>query len=350
MFEDRTYENIKAEILSDVTMTDTREGSFANDMVSPISLQLEGVYAQFRVMEGIFFLTDCTGVYVDKRGNEYGITRKEGTKANGAATFYGEAGAEVPAGSLCGTRQGLLFETAAAGNIGTEGSVMLPILAKEIGDQYNVLAGTINTIPIELQGITSVANGENILGGAGRETDDEMVERILFRLRTPATSGNANHYKMWAMEIDGVGDAKVFPLDNGAGTVTVMPITSGKRSPDQGILTAVAANIEAKRPIGATVTVIAPTEVIVNVTATVRLRGGALLSDVVRSYEQLFQAYIKGSVLKLAAVDYYHALSLFYQVEGVEAVTACAINGGGVNIAIGEKEIQVAGTVEVVAE
>lgn len=348
MYENKTYENIKADILTDITLTDKREGSFVNDMVSPITYELERVYNQFDRMLGIMFLDTSAGEYIDKRGGEYGILRKEGGYAKGYCTFTGDENTEIPAGSLCATAGGLLFEVMEGGVIGESGSVTLPIQAQESGDKYNVLEGYINTLPVDIFGVKSVSNGEKLLGGTERETDQELINRILMRLQAPATSGNVYHYKMWALDVEGVGNAKIFPLDNGPGTVTVLPITSSGRSPDAEIIAAVAAHIEEQRPIGATVTVAAPTEKMIHVAATLELSASVSLEEIKKEYTALLERYIKSSVFRLSTVDYYKCLSMFYDIAGVVSVKTFTINGDTDSISIGEKEIQVTGTVEVV--
>lgn len=347
MYEEKTYEAIRDGILERVTATDKREGSFVSDMVSPISYELESVYNQFDRMLGVMFLDTSAGEYIDKRGEEYGILRKEGSKAKGECTFYGSEYTEIPVGTLCATAGGLLYEVQEGGTIDESGEITLPIIAEQIGDRYNVLTGSIHILPVEIFGVTRISNANKLLGGTERETDNELVERILMRLQAPATSGNAYHYRMWAMDVEGVGNARIFPLDNGPGTVTVLPITSSHRSPDAEIIQKVTAYIEEMRPIGATVTVQAPTERLINVAATVEISTATTIEKVRRKYTELMEAYIKGSVFRLGRVDYYRCLSMFYDIEGVTAVNTFRMNGGTDSIDIDEKEIQVMGTVEV---
>ena len=93
-----------------------------------------------------------------------------------------------------------------------------------------------------------------ITDGADEETDEALRERFYEKVRNPATSGNKHHYRQWALEVPGVGDAKVFPLDSGDGTLTVMIVDVDKaRNPS--LEPAVRDYIETVRPIGATVTV-----------------------------------------------------------------------------------------------
>lgn len=347
MYENKTYETIKNDILKKVTLTDKREGSFVNDMISPISYELERIYGEFDRLLGIMFVDDSAGGYIDKRGSEYGINRKEGTHATGYCSFIGSKGAVVKLGDLCSTMSGLLFEVTKDGNIDDSGIITLPVKAAEIGDKYNVLAEEINTLPANINGVTGVINADKFLGGTERENDDSLANRILARLQAPATSGNVYHYKLWAMDVTGVGDAKIFPLDNGAGTVTVMPITADKRSPGDDIITKVADYIEGQRPIGATVTVAAPTEVLIEVSATINISSAVTIELVKEEYINLLRDYIKRSVFRLAVVDYYKCLSMFYDIAGVLSVESFVLNGGTANITIGEKEIQVTGTVTV---
>lgn len=346
MYEDKTYEAIRSGILDKITSLDKREGSFVSDMISPVSLEMEGIYKQFEKLLGIMFVEDSAGEYIDKRAEEYGLTRKQGTKATGSVLFTGRAGVSVPAGTLVSTITGLLFETVEEVSIpSAETTAEAAIQASEAGSVYNVLKGEVCRLPVSVSGISGVTNTEKTLGGSDDETDRELIERLLFLLRSPATSGNIYHYKIWATAVDGVGDAKIFPLDNGPGTVTVLPITSDGRSPDKKIIDDVTAYIEENRPIGATVTVSAPSEVMIQISATIVLDGGVSLADVTAQYKAATEKYIKDSVFKLNVVDYYKCLSIAYEIPGVSQVVSFTVNGGTENITIGAKEIQVLGTV-----
>lgn len=347
MYEDRTYEALKAEMLEEITLTDKREGSFVNDMLSTAAMQGEKIYVAMEHALAVAFLQNCVGEDAEAKAAEEGLERKAGTKAVGEVTFTGEAGKEIPAGTLLTTASGLYFLTTAAAVVGEDGTVTVPIEAENIGDAYNVLAGYINSLPVAVNGITAVTNAEGTLGGTEEETDEELVARTLLKKRTPATSGNSYHYLQWTLEADGVGNARIFPLDNGPGTVGVMPITSSGRAPDEDILENVREIIEENRPIGATVSVYAPTEVQIAVAAAITIKSDTTLAAVKKAYTEKMEAYIKGSVFLLQTVDYYKCLSLFYEISGVESVQSFTLNGGTESITIGEKEIQVMGDVEV---
>lgn len=349
MYEDINYESIKNNILSNIKDLDKREGSFVNDMVSPISIELDGAYQQFNTMLGIMFLDDNTGYYLEKRANEYGVYRKNGTKAIGKVKFTGIEGTIIPKGSLVSTSSNLLFETIeqAVISLGTT-AVTTNIIAQDIGSKYNVIENTIISIPVKINGIASVTNESQILSGTDAETDEELLNRTIIQIQNPATSGNATHYKLWSLEVDGIGDAKVFPLWDGNGTVKVMPITSDRRSPGTTIINNVIDNIELNRPIGATVTVVAPEEVSINVNAKITLNSNYTLDKVIEEYKNKFTYYIKSCVFKFYTVDYYKCLSLMYEIEGVGQVIDFKLNNTVSNITISENQIQVANAVTII--
>lgn len=346
MYENKTYEDIKESILKTVKDIDKREGSFINDMVSPVAMELEGAYQEFNTMLGIMFLEDNTGEYLEKRANEYGIKRKQGTYSTGEVTFTGVENAVIPKGSLVSTTTNLLYETVEEVTIQIgHTSITVAIKANSVGNRYNVLSDSITQIPVAINGVTGVTNTKLTLGGTNVEKDDELLTRTLMQIQNPATSGNAIHYKLWALEVNGVGDAKVFPLHNGNGTVKVMPITSSKRSVDDTIINNVTAHIESEMPIGATVTVQSPTELLINVNSQIILDSNYTLQQVIKNYTDKFKSYIEKSVFNLYTVDYYKCLSMMYDVAGVKQVVDFKLNNATTNISIQDTQIQVAGTV-----
>lgn len=108
------------------------------------------------------------------------------------------------------------------------------------------------------------------------ETDAQLLDRLLMILRNPPAGGNRFDYEMWAREVDNVAQAWCFPLRRGIGTVDVVILadtSTGSEIPDQDLLDAVLANIEAKRPVAmaaaTAVSVLGPTVVETDVTMTV---------------------------------------------------------------------------------
>lgn len=342
----KLYEEIKEGILNRISGIDKREGSFVNDMVSPVSLEMEAQYQELSRLLDIMFLQTNSGEYLDRRAAEYGLIRKDGTKATGTVTITGNADVVIPAGTLVATKSGLSFETTQEAVIPTD-TVDIPIQAASIGAKYNVAENQITELPVGVIGVSGVTNQTAASGGTDGETDGELRKRLELRLQNPPTSGNESHYKMWALEVDGIGDARVFPEDGGPGTVKVIPVTSEKRAPNSGTITAVLNHINENKPIGAVVAVVAPQETAINVSAAITLNSGYTLSDIKADYTEALEKYLMDSVLKLYTVDYYKCLSLFYELPGVSKVTSFKLNNTTSNVAISDANIQVIGTVTI---
>jgi len=347
MYEDLTPEAIKTDILSRITYLDTREGSFANDMVSAVAHEIWKVYQSLNAIIPIAFVDETSGEYIDRRAAEYGITRKPGTKARARMTFTGKDGTVIPKGKVFQTADGLQFEvekdvTIAGGT--AEGTVV----AAEIGSKYNVDAGEITLQLYALNGLESFAN-EAAAGGTDPETDAALLARLNEFRRNTATSGNAAHYRQWALSVDGVGAAKVYPLWAGPGTVKVVIVGPNMEPVDEPIVQACAAHIEENRPIGADVTVVSATAKTINVSAKAILDGSVTLSDVQGAFEKALTEYLHSIAFDENTIIYNRVAYMLLGIKGVQDFSVLTVNGGTANISLGADEVPVLGSVVVTA-
>lgn len=346
MYENQTYDAIMARLLAAVPDTlDKREGSFIWDALSPAALELAQLYIQLDLVMQYGFAQTTYGQYLDYRAGEHGLARKEATKATGQVTITGSSGTVVPAGSLLATGAGVQFETLAEVTIGETGSITTDVRAVEAGTRGNVPAATITVIPVSIAGVTAVTNMSSTTGGTDQETDAALLERLLEKVRTPATSGNIAHYLQWAKSVSGVGDAKIFPLWNGNGTVKVVIIDGNKQPAEPEIVTNVANYIEEVRPIGATVTVESATALNIDVTANLSLAPEAVLADVKAAFEFALVSYLQQIAFKQSYVSYAQVGSLLLDTPGVLDYSDLTLNSGTGNVAIGDTQVAVKGTV-----
>lgn len=103
VFEDRTPEVIKAEILAALTESgveiDTREGSYTNILLSQVAYAL---WQHSQLLAGllpIVFPGPDSGEYLDKHAAQLGMVRQPGTKARAEVTFVGTDGTVIAAGT-----------------------------------------------------------------------------------------------------------------------------------------------------------------------------------------------------------------------------------------------------------
>ncbi len=343
MYEELTVEEVKNDILSRMsTDIDVREGSFTNDMISGVAYEIWKAYQSLDTMISIAFVDETSGEYIDKRCAEYGITRKGGTKATTTLTVLGVNGTVIPKGKVFLTADGLQYTT--NNNAAIEnGSVIITATAAEVGEDYNVAAGTITRQFVNSSGIMSVTNTP-AAGGTNPETDEALMARLRSYQRRPTTSGNETHYKQWALEVSGCGNAKVFPLWNGPGTVKVLVINEDMAI-DPSLPDIVAAHIEAVRPIGAAVTVESPSGLTINIAADVVLDGSKALADVQAAFATALTAYLKGVVFETYSVSYAKIGSLLLSTEGVGDYNDLFVNSGTANISIASDEMPITGTI-----
>ncbi|WP_028547044.1 baseplate J/gp47 family protein [Paenibacillus taiwanensis] len=349
MYEQKTWEHLLDELLATVQLPHIakREGTFVYDVLSPSALQLEQAYIQLdRVLE-IGFAETSYGRYLDMRADEHGLKRKASEAARGMVTFKGKTGAVIPKGVTVATTDGTMYSSQAAALVADTGVVSVPVKALEAGSSGNVPAGIINTIITELPGVQSVFNAAPTSGGYDGEPDSELLQRLLAKVRNPATSGNADHYLQWALEVPGIGDAKVFPIWQGPGTVKIVVLATDKHAPDTEVIAEVRQHIETMRPIGADVTVAGAIEVPVHVEVQISLTPEAGSVDQVRTQiEQGMKEYLHKLAFKDRVVRIARIANVLLDTLAVLDYDQLKMNGANHNLVLQEDQVAVLGTVK----
>lgn len=343
MFDDKTPESIKEEILRDLTLADTREGSYTNEMVSPVSIELWKMYDSLNSLIPIVYIDETSGGYIDKKAAEYGIKRKAGTKSQAVMHFTGNDGTQIPKGTVLLTADGLEFETVETVTI-TGGVANVLVHASEVGEIYNVAAGTIIQQIVSITGLTSFHN-DAAVGGTNLESDKSLVERLYSYLQKPATSGNVYHYEQWALGVNGVGGVKVIPLWDGPGTVKVLIVGPDKQPVDAEIVNNCAAHIKTNRPIGAEVTVVSAEGLEINVEATISIDSQTTKETVQEALRDKLSLYLQGIAFSRYEIMYNRIAYMLLDIDGVVDYSTLTLNGGTENITIGTEQIPVLGTV-----
>lgn len=328
-----SYENLLEEILNRVPSdVDRREGSIIYDAVAPCAYFLARQAWLINGFVDLVFPDTAAGEYLDKAVSSFGITRKGATNAI------------------------RIMETTDAVDIGTRwgiGELVYVVIGMEEENRYLVECETPGAIGNQMIGkMTPISNILNVdaelteieTAGTDQETDDELRQRFYIKVRLPATSGNVYHYKLWAMEVPGVGDVKVYPLDNGPGTVTVMIVNSEKKV-DTSLENIVAEHIEEVRPIGATVSVCSPTITQIAVSANIVPDGSRTIPEIHQAFTGRLDDFLRDLVFREYRISYAKVGSLLLETDGVEDYEQLKINGGTGNITIGDRSIPICGSI-----
>lgn len=360
MYEDQTKAAILDRMLgASPADIDKRQGSVTYDLLSPAAIELTQAYAELDNVLAFGFADTTFGAYLDMRAREYGLTRKPAVKSSGSLTFIGPEGTEIQRGTIASTGGDypVYFVTTADATIGAGGSVTVTAEAQDAGAAGNVGAGAVTTLLGDLVGIVTVTNASYFEGGVDAESDASLLARYYERAQRPATSGNANQYRQWALEVPGVSDARVYPVWNGPGTVKVVLLDDDKTAPDPSVVAAAQTYIDPAQdgtgqgvaPIGAAVTVAGAVEVPVDVAVTVTLAPGATVAEVQTQIETGVRAYLRSLAFADPLVRITRIANVILDIPPVIDYADLTINGAAGNIAVADGEVAVLGTVVVTA-
>ena len=324
---------------------DKTKGEAVYDLTMPTAIEAARLDEKSDLLLDKGFSDTATGSDLDRKVSELGIDRKSATFASGVVTVSGVAGASIPKGELVASDT-VTFSFARDDEIPVSGKLDVPVECTSPGAKGNVPAGAIKSFPKTLEGLRTVTNSEPIKNGYDEETDDDLRDRYYTKVRTPATSGNKWHYLGWAKEVVGVGDAKVFPLRDGPGTVGVVIINSNKVGASQDLVEACAAHIEEERPVGAAVTVSSAEELPIAVSAKLVIDSNNYSADKVKeAIEQAVRAYLADIAFREDYVSYAKIGSLLMACPGVLDYSNLTVNGGMENVLVPDESVAVPGGV-----
>ncbi|NSW90204.1 MAG: baseplate J/gp47 family protein [Firmicutes bacterium] len=348
------HNNMKANVPLDL---DTSEAQFFHDATMPVAIE-KAEMVEFKLNETIkvCFPQWAYGIYLDMHAEMAGLSRKAAVSATGTQRFYGLEGVFIPEGFIIATpavgdQPSTEFKTLSSANINVSGYVDIPIEAVLAGTSGNVASNTITLMQQPQAGITSTINLGPTSGGTEEEDDESLRSRILEAKRNIPMSGSISDYKLWAKEVDGVGEIYVVPEWNGAGTVKIIVIDSNGQPANQALIDAVqehiapgGKNVGGLAPIGALVTVVAPVQYVLNIEFTWTIEEGADPVTTLDAVKQAFdEYYIRVGVGGLVRISEIGACII--NTQGVVDYTGLTVNGAGTNLQLAGDEFPVTGTV-----
>lgn len=294
-----TFEEIRQAILRDMVSlnpeTDVSSDSDNYIRASSLASCATGQYAHQAWILKQFFPDTADTDFLERHCNLRGIRRKNATSASGTVIAHGIPQASIDADLQikCGERLYTVLEKA---YIKEDGTVVLSIRSLEpgvISNQHNKTAQFM-AAPV---GVSSDLVNLDVTGGTDVESDNSLLNRLLDLLRRPPAGGNQYDYKAWALSVDGVTSAYVYPLRRGLGTVDVV-ITSGDNVPSDDIVSKVQNYIDSVRPVTAKNSMVVKPDVTkVDIEVKVSLSGGAFdkaANDIKQALQEHFSALKPG--------------------------------------------------------
>ncbi len=370
-FSQATYQAILQNMLSLVPDTfDKRDGSPIPTALGPAAFVLEGFFLSLNQVQQQAFIQTAVGDSLDLLGAVAGLKRDQAS----AAVRLGVFNMDVPIGCRFSTMSGsnsINFSVTATA-MATEprpGDYYYQLTAETPGSIGNEYTGPILPITV-IPGLTSAQITSILIPGDDTETDDAFRQRIITALNEKPFGGNIASYRTAITDIDGVGAVQVYPTWNGGGTVLCSVLGSNWLPASEELVENVQRAIDpppsqgqglGMAPIGAQVTISAPTEVAIQVTATLELSPGYAIGQVQQPVEEAIEAYlltirqawatnISPSGVEYAANVYLSRITAaIVSVTGVVNATGVQLNGGTSDLVLTEtgtvQQVPVIGTV-----
>ena len=294
---------------------DKRPGSIIYDALAPICLELAEAYVKMDIMEEQTFLTTATGINLDKRAFDYGLSRTPATNALRIAEF--KKYKMDSDGNFVHDDKGnkILIDMditeGARFTLPEDSSITFEYIGKT--DGYNILkceqtgtkgnehVGTILPL-IPIKNLIEAKITSTYKPAEDEETDEELRKRVVDSINYSSFGGNIEDYIEKVNAIDGVGNTKVFPAwqYNGSVLLSIVdpifnPITDEfaknlKEQIDPDESTGQGVGIA---PIGHYVTITTPAKKYVNISMSVELMNTATLETIKEDIERKISEYFE---------------------------------------------------------
>lgn len=344
----RTVDEIHAEMLE--TISDSYEktaGYPTYDLTRSIAIVAAGLEEISDDLYNHLDPNNLSGTELNAYTSQHkGISRKEANKAVGQLLVTGTC--DIVYGDLFETENGVQFY--ADNNYSIVDSGTIGIKAVNAGASGNVGANTITLVPVSIPNLNSVTNPSPTTDGYDAESDESLLERYLFALQQPITSNNKVAYKNWALEVTGVGNAKVAPLEDGDNTVSIYIINSNMMPADAALIARVQNYIdpnssgtgEGIAPMGAYCTVKSAVEKAINISVELSYISGYSVEQVKANVTASINAYLASVNFVSDTVSFARIGASILNSEGVADYINLTVNGNDDNVALDEYEVAVA--------
>lgn len=336
---------ILEEFLQDIPeQYEKRKGYFLWDILKAISIRIMYTLEKLTYVANKLDVNNLTELELERFITQRtGIERRKATHSTGILNIVGTGNINI--GDLFETDGLIRFQSTEQKTIVGSGTIAIKcITAGKIG---NVPTNSIKKMPITIAGINSCNNETETDGGYDEETDEDLRNRYFERLREPATSGNIYHYKRWAKEVEGVGEARVIPLWNGHTTVKVIIINSDRQPADESLVEKVQEYIDpnisgegrGQAPVGAFCTVVSATPKNINISIKAILGKNYDKEQVKKKINENLTLYLKEIAFKKDILSYAIIGAKILDVDGVIDYSDLKINNQTSNIECGQEEV-----------
>lgn len=299
-FSDRTYENLMDEALDRIDDNlDKRAGSMVWNGNAPCLAEMAQIYLALDFIFTATYISTAPREYLIKRAADRSITPKEATKA----VLKAKMNVKVPVGTRFSLEELNYSVIGYVENETTDEAFMHLIECETAGTDGNSFYENGQLIPIDyVDGLSAAVTAGVHTLGEDEEDTEVFRARVIESLRSIAFGGNIADYKNKALSFSGIGQVRVLPVWNGAGTVKLILMSTDVKNPTVGStkITEIKEAIDPTEnkgkgyglaPIGHTVTVESVEEEEINVSLKIKLSSGADVDTAKAQIEKQIKKY-----------------------------------------------------------
>lgn len=251
--ENRSIDDVRRDMVGDFEafMSEATGKPFALERADPHRMELYAMSTQF--YHGLQYvdragklnlLKYTYGAFLDNVAVIKSVTRQQAKAATTTLRFTlsaaRAAATGIPQGTRVSTPTGsVYFQTTEYAEI-PEGfaSVDVPAICTEVGTAGSDLEpGELNTMVDPVPYMASVVNVTKTAGGAEKENDDSMKERVFLAPGSYSTAGPDGGYRYWVKSYNtAIGDVQI-TSDHAAGTVDICFLMADGSAPSQEMIT-----------------------------------------------------------------------------------------------------------------
>lgn len=339
--QEKTQEEFLQSMLSNLSNTeDKTPNSFSYDILSAAAIVFEDFQRVILELFKKFDVMNLEDEELDARVLQIaGIKRKQATQSTGEVTITGLPKTVIPKGTvfLAGSLEFTIDQDYV---IPDTGNITVKVKSVTYGGDSNVLPNAIDKSNPQIMGVDNISNAKEINNGYNQETDDDLRERYLEKLLHPPKAGNPAHYKLWATEVDGIWNAKVFRTWQGGGTVKVVVIGLNRKAVGPDLIEKVKKHILEEAPIRyESLTVESATTKKVKVDVKIKLTQNANLIEVKEEIKDRIEKYFYSISFKESTVSYAKVGAEILKVPGVADYDNLKLNGSMGNVVMKETEV-----------
>ncbi|MEK5330251.1 baseplate J/gp47 family protein [Lysinibacillus sp. FSL W8-0992] len=325
---------------------DKSKGNFVYDVTKPVAVEFAEQQKKIAVVQEKLDVEKLNGDELTRTVYQRtGQIRKPATQATTTVIVSGTANTLVKVGELVGTDT-ILYTVIEEAMLNESGLAHVRVQCNEFGQIGNVPANTIINFPASINGLVNVYNPEPVTDGYDEETDNDLRQRYYDKLQRPGKSGNEYHYREWALEVTGTGDAKIFKRYNGPLTMKIVVIDANKLPAPTELVEDVRKHIEQEMPFGVEdLLVMSAVALLLNLSVALTLMPGYTEEVVKTNIKKNITTHLKEIAFKTSFVSFAKIGALIIDSDGVLDYQDLLINGSTANVVIPDDGVPVMGGV-----